>query len=594
MQDPQLDVALGLLIAALVVCTAAAWGLRRWQPWAGLEQRWGGARLEVAMVLGALAWGGWQVAVQLPARNPQLLPICGDMQEYLAYTTRFVDPAFGALSAYRYPLQPALAAGLCRLTGLTPVQGTQAVVLAAAALLPLALYLLGRLLAPRPVALAGALLTVATPAWIGMLGRPSDYMLSSLLMVLALAAVVAALLRGAAWRQLLAGVALAGFMAATPKALTLLLLALPLLLVAVLVRRLPAPKPLLLDLAALAAPLVLTWWVFAGFDWEIRSLEHATIRVLEYAWHEVDFPVSSSMFPEILRGQAVEGYWVVGQGAALWGLPRTIAFLLHVRDYAPAAFQGRALFVAALHSGLGLGSLLWLALVLPALTACGLAPGRGWRCRVGQVLAAAFLGLSLYILARSLTLIQPHPRYLLALASPLLLLAVVGAAACLRWLGPAWRSWQLVWLPVLLVALVVLGRQGGAVGGHARALVAAREQAGDEHPARELRGIAELTDLLRPSDQVVDFTPGGLAIASLLQRHPLLVWRPLGGALGLAAVEPNPMGRRFVVDPCETMNHEEYRAGWGANSGLFRRSTRYQRVAWCVYEDTRPELELRF
>jgi hypothetical protein len=588
---PTHDLALTLLAATVLACGLAGLALARWPRWQRWEKRWGSAWLEGAMVLLVLGCSVWLTASTLAARNPQMLPACGDLGEYLAYTARFVDPAWGALSAYRYPLQPALAATLCDLLGLTPAAGTMAVAIAAAASVPLALYLLGRLLAPGPVAAAGALLVLATPAWIGMLSRPSDYMLSGLLQILALAAVVAALQRAGPWRLAGAGLTLAALMASTPKALGLLLLALPLLLLVALLRHARQPARLALGLLGLAAPLVLCWWLFSTVDWELRSLEHATIRVVEYAWHEVGFPVSKLQFPEVVRSSGVDGYWVVGQADALTNLPRTIAFLRHVPQLVPPEFHGRALLEQALRSGLGLAALGWLLLLVPGATAIGRLGGRSWRDLSGWALSAAFLGAFLVMQAQALTLIVPHERYLLALALPLPLVVVVGMAALPRLAIAPCRRLRLAWLPVLALVLLLLARHGGALGVDARTTTARQALHHDEASGRPLAELAALRPTLTPQDQVVDLTPEGLAIASLLQAHPTLAWRPWEHAVG--TVDPQPPvaphlgGRRFLVDPCR---------GAGPPSpdiGLLQLDTRYRRVSPCIYEDVQPELALR-
>ncbi len=593
MTGPQLDYALAALVFALALCAAAGLGLARWERWRSREARVEGTWLELGLACVALGWGWWQAVAIMAVRNPRWLPICSDMQEYLAYTTRFMDPGLGALSAYRYPLQPALAAAWAQLSGASAAIATQEVALAAAALLPLALYALGRVLAPGPVALAGALLVTASPVWIEQLGRPSDYMLAALLQVLALAAVSWALHRGGPWRQLLAGLALAALMACTPKALTLLLLALPLLLGMILVRELSSPARVGLQLLALLAPLALVWWLYSTISWELRSLEHATIRVLEYAWHEVGSHVSRISFDSVGRSDGPEGYWVVGQAEALWNLPKTVGFLLEVPRHAPQAFEGRSYLAEALRSGLGLGSLAWLALVPVALLGSGPGRPRGWRAWVAWGAAAALLGLALYATARSLTLIRPHPRYLIGLAVLLPPLVPVGAAALVRCI-PSLRDLRLLWLPVPLLALVLLLSGGGPVGAGARALAA--EQVGSKDPGslRALGGVAELVELVQPGDQVVDFTPGGLAVAGLLQLPVELAWRPLGDPGGIAPVDPHSGGRRFVVDPCETVQRDHYRAHWGPHAGLFQRDARFHRRAHCVYEDMQPERGLSF
>lgn len=588
--SPSVDLPLGLLAATVLACGLAALALARWPRWQRWERRWGGAWLEGAMLLLLLGCSAWFTATTIAVRTPELLPACGDLGEYLAYTARFVDPEHGALSAYRYPLQPAIAAALCRLLGLTPASGTMAVAIGAATLVPGALYLLGRLLAPKPVALAGALLVLASPAWVAMLGRPSDYMLSGLLQLVVMAAVVAALQRAGPWRLLGAGLALAALMASTPKALTMLLLALPLLVLAVLVHHVRQPARLALALLGLAAPLALCWWLFSTIDWELRSLEHATIRVLEYAWHEVGHPVSKLQFPEVIRASGVEGYWVVGRADALSNLHRTIAFLRHVPGVAPDAFQGRALLAEALRSGLGLASLAWLVLVVPGVVAVARLRDAGWRAKVGWALAAGFLAVSLATQAQALTFIVPHERYLLALALALPLLVVVGMSALARLAIPPARRLQLAWLPVLVLALVLLGLGSGGLGADARARVASGALHRDEVSGRPLAELAALQPSLAPGDQVVDLTLEGLAVASLLQAHPILVARPWTIAVdadgALQPVAPHSGGRRILVDPCR---------GDGPPSptiGRLQHEVRYKRISPCIFEDSQPERPL--
>ncbi len=591
-----LDGPLVALTVAIVLCGGLAWALPRSERFRGWEARLGGWRLEAVLLGCALAFGVWHGFWLLQHRNPFLVPVCGDVAEYLAYTTHFVDDRFGALSAYRYPLQPFLAAGLAHVFDLTPAVATQWLAIAAAMLLPAALYLLGRVLAPGAVSLAGALLVCALPIHVGIFARPSDYMLSSLLWVLALAAVLHALLRPGWWRMPLAGAALAGFMVATPKALTLLLLALPVLLLSSAWRHGRKVWRTGLDLLLLLVPLAVAWAVYSTIDWELRSLEHATIRVLEYAWREVGSPVSVHFFPEIIGSRSgAEGFWVVGHGDALWNLPRTIRFLLHVPRVAPEAWQGQSAFREAVLGDLGLLRDGWLLAVPLACVAPLVQRRRPWRELVHPILAGVILGACLYSQAASLSLVQPHDRYTLPLVVLLPLLMLAGGTALARLptcRQAAERRSQLAWTPVVLVALCLLVLPSSTVGPDARRDLALHQQHADAHTARPFREVQQFADrTLDPAEQVVDLDSGGLAVAMLLGRHADLQWRPLDDRLeadGTPAPVPPAAGRRYLVDLCFGIVPSEYELLWGMISERPGDGGRLRRVSDCLIEDMRP------
>jgi hypothetical protein len=540
--------------------------------------------LELTCAAAALLWGVRTVAALLPARNPRLLPFATDAWEYLGFTAHFLDPSGPAPTAYRYPLFPWLASLLAGAMDAAPATGNLWLALLASALLPLALYLLGRQLAVAPVALAGALVGGALPLAVDFLGNVSDYLFCAWLLILTAAACSWAARGGRVVRHALAGFALALTMVATPKAITWLLFLLPLLVIGILAETRTRPRPAALRVLALLTPLLVAWILMGRGALSYNSLEHATDVVFQ-SWLG-SAPVTS-VHPDPGQIWPHNTGWIAGDWHALAGLPRTVAYLHEI------AALGRAqvgltdtlatLTADVLPARSWLEPLLWLA-VLGSLGPLALRD-RGTRWTVALV-AAVFLVSRLSASAS----VPPRPRYHIA---TLLILPVYMSAGIallpslvprLRRLGP----WP--WLTLPLLALWVVEPSGLSLGLTARMDRARYHANGEAETMAPAGELATLRPELRPEDRVIDLTTGGdvramlLSIATLDQ-VPGFAWSERPTTLTLP---PQPHGRRLLYGGCRPEEPRQNTAWRLEPAPEPDPDSRLRRLSPCILEDIAP------
>lgn len=533
--------------------------------------------LDLALVLGLLALGlpaAWGLS---RLANPGRLYHGQDAHEYLAYTLSFLYPVAGHRSGFRYPLFPWLSAELAEARGLSAFEGTVEVGLFAAGVLPAAIYLLGRQVAPPGLALAAALISPLTPLVLGQVDAPSEYLFCAVLRVLFLAAAAAAARRGGVLRLGAFGLAAALTLSSTPKALVDLCVGLPVVALAGLLHPALAPGPAwrrllaaVAGLVAWGAPLAVAWELHRPIGRDLVSLEAALEKV---RLEEARRPVPQSVYRA--------GHWRIGDPEALRHLPDT------VRSLAGAVGGG----------GGGQGSkdpLAWLAgrLALPAPLG-GLALlgplGALWvegRARWGSALAAALLAAAGLAQVAGLLRAPLSDRYALALGVTLPLAVLAGAAVLPALVGRG-RVQSATWWALPVVASLILAQAGPLSWAWAQAQARAGHLFVDSNaipPFARVFGVFQAG--LRPGDRVVDATERHLAVALLAPRFSTHVGSQVQERLVVSSGgPPTEGGRRFVVGQCAF--------GFGPSTSdraAFERwaAERFTRVEACLWEDPKP------
>jgi hypothetical protein len=533
-------------------------------------------------IVGLLLLGGSLLLVPWlhQLRNPHWTPYGQDWRDYLSYVLHFIDPALAEPFPYRYPLWAWLAALVCRVAELPPYVGAKTLSLAASALLPPALFLLGRQLVAWPLALAGAVLPILLPGMLQTLGIPSDYLFCAWLQVLGLAAGLAALRRGGTARFFLFGLATAAVMASTAKGLAFVLPASTATLAWALLARLRGRAFVGRMLLAWSLPLLLVWLVFAWTDLGGYSLEYQTFNVQrELAGHPLAArPIWG--WAGIRPEQA--GFWRVGDPRALLHLPRTLAFVLF-----PA--EGRlpweqVLEQVKLHLGGELGMpLAWLGLLLPA---CLSPLWTGSPARpLDRLLPALLLLSSVVALGLGVVSAPRGYRYYQSLIVLLPLLLLVGAAslpALLAALSARRAAWP--WIPALLVgAWMMLGQRSPYLWRDAT------RDVGSQAYAPLLSELFELRDRLGPNAGIVDFHKWNVPWYLYWGRGiPLEQGEIMATPHYGARVASSTWTRRFFVfEPPQPTQDAEHRRIVDA---MLADPERFRWVNRCVMEDLRPEL----
>lgn len=470
-------------------------------------------------VSGALVvWGLHEVWRLHTLANPAWLPLGQDSPEYLAYLVDAVWPGQVGGLGYRYHLYPWLAAPLVHHLGYSPHQAGLTVATTALGLLPAAVWAVGAQLSPRPVALAAALLVPTLPPVAHLVGQPTDYALAALLQTCVLAGGLGLARTGGLGAALGLGLSLGGLLLATPKALVVALVALPLGLLA-----LPWAKPgrAALGLGLLVLPAAGAWELYARLDPPRHSLEHAVMVVeLDHARHDGEpLSVADYGFTESTP-QEQRGTWRLGDPRALRALPQTLRFLLR----RPAALPGPMdrLPGAELGYAQALGWSRWPRAMWGVL-GLGLA-GAAWRAGRWRGVLAAATGLLLVGGSAWGALRLPFvERY--ALPVLVLLPALVLAGAATPGLGlEALRRWRRGgqaapgWLWVLVPLGVGVLAWGGPSPTPAERFAAQEAQRRAEHP---LNNLLQLRAELGPGDAVIDATSQAGASALLMGRAEL-------------------------------------------------------------------------
>lgn len=448
-----------LLIGTVAATAAFGVGLSRlkWLRW--YPSPWVDKLIDfLCLALAGVA--GYFLALEAQrAFNPTWCPIGQDHQEYLSYVLNLLDPQHGRQSPYRYPLYPWLAALVCQLRSVPPYFGAMLVAFASAAAFPMALYWLLSALCARPVALAGALLAFALPPVMVLVPQPGEYMFCALVQVLCTAGGVHALKSTSPFKYFVFGLTLALFMAATPKAFVVLLVAVPLTIAALSWQARRAGPRVFRALALFLVPLVFVWEIFAFKNVEIYPLEHAVFKIqtdlaigrgehLVYPPHEGWRPG----FPQ------TEGTWRVGRLEALLHIPGTMRSLAYEpQGFVPKTERTRSLERGLKHD-LRLADLRWLALALGGCCGAGLLSSRAPRGSCRRVLPAVFLLVLTLGQLGGLTRSIYMSRYALPVLVLLPGLVLAGASWSVQLLCPrAMRRHGLaMWAcPLLFVALLL-------------------------------------------------------------------------------------------------------------------------------------------
>jgi len=534
------------------------------------------------LVLAFLAVAGVLYAEYLHATaNPAWLPVGQDWQDYVMRQQELLDPSFSAAAPNRYPFYPWLGLTWGRLSGWSPVIGAMQVSICAAGLLPAAAFLLGRQVAPWPVALAGALVALHLPALQEFLGPPTEYLLYTLLYVLSLGTGAAALARGGAWRFLGFGTALALLMATVPQALVVLVAAVPLAGIALAWHGWRQPRRGAFAALAFLLPLALCWETYRSVDLPIHPLEGLVYnsQVLHAREHHLQASMPTDLGWDPQLDPAQQGTWRIGGAGALRHLPTTLRFLARgTPDNIPFSWRW-----GTVRQGLegqfpvGIG---WSLLVVPGVLAAGSAVWSGRdrvRSAIPWVLAVALPAAATAVQAKGLLGTTWEARYALPLLVTAPVLALGGASALLRltFRGP-WRASGLPWWPLLAMVFGLLA-VGPAPLGAAHVWRAARE-------AAQGRTVSHYYPLLRLAQTTAENTVVDLSesywTAGFIAPRDCLLPRCAGDRVEVTA---EPAGRgRYLLQPCT------FAQGNPAPRWVAADSDRLVPWATCIDQDTRP------
>jgi hypothetical protein len=558
---------------------------------AGIASRWPRTRLTadrsraadpwidafIVTLLGAV--GLAMASATVDHLNPRWLPVGQDWREFVVFALDIQTGGDLHPVPQRYPFYPWLAVLLANAQGFPVYLGLMQLNVIAAGLLPAALYLLGRQMAPRAVAVAGAVLALHIPTVVAVLGPPTDYLLHGLIHVLCLAAGCWALLRGGWVRHLMWGGALALLMAVTMKSLPVLLVAAPLgVLGLCLSWRRTGRVPLLSALSWLL-PMALIWQIYAGqkrwvqdaytLDYNVyrtqvvvaRSTGRTTTFPRDLGWHESD--------------EKQMGFWGVGRTTAWTHLPQTLTFLARGPDHNLPATARFASASQGLTAALHLGHPAWLSLGLLGM----LAVGSRRRLHVdtgalGRLLGVTWVsGITLSHLMGLMSTMY-IPRYALVLLIPLPLMLLSGFA----WLFGRGRPnrWWLM-LPLVVGVMVFAGSPPGFSALGPTGTPEARALSLNPHV-----DFWDWRDGLQSNDMVIDLTgnrivadlvaPSGATVVAVRDDHTRFQQGPHKG------------GRRYIVEPgCLNMGDMNHK--WAPKDGD---STRFQRIRRALLEDTTP------
>jgi hypothetical protein len=532
--------------------------------------------LDSACAVVLAASGLWWAYHLFTGINPDWIPTAQDFAEYSATLAKVLEPDSIDLYWNRSLLYPWLATLLVHGLGLVPYDAAIHISISATGLLPLAVFLVARQLAPTPLALASGLLVLHLPGAMERLGHVSDYSSSYLLAVLCLAAVLLALRRPRWWAYALAGVALTGVLACTPKGLAVALVALPFL-----VAGLPWKRPRRAALAALAlvAPIAIGWWAYGSLDIAHSSLEWGVVGLKE-TWAQTQGITLTHADWGLPVSAGDPGTWRFGGAGALAGLPRTVGVMMHTPEGYPGLAARLVDSPTVLRSAMGLGGSLLPLLLVPL----GCLAVRA-DCWLRRSLAAGFLlafVASQTLGAHGVPLRAYYVIHLLVLVPALILAAAWGLARVLpERLGPL-SSLSLWVLPLLALGLL----HSGSGVGHAAAArtVSAHHFAFLGAPSARTTAT-RLRRELEPGDVVLDATTQRQATDAF---HGLAMVQRSEQDHGQAAVKaPGVQAeRRFVVLDCAFAHRFPPQAMMLAQR--LGAQPRFRQWAGCIYIDAQP------
>lgn len=567
-----------LLFATLVgVVALLAWGRRRRRrappdPDAGVD-------VLIAAALGIGAYITFRLTHA--AYNPEWTPNGQDNHDFFACIVALRFHELESWSPARYPLYPALVAVTDALGGGRLWRVAMEVSLLTSAMLPVAVYVLGRVFAARPVALVGALLTLHFPSHLFMLASPTDYPLAASLYVLSFATLVLMVREGGALRHGVAGVVLALYFLTTPKSF-------PMLLIGVLALGLGWMAGRRFDLRSIVAfllPLLLAWGVFAALDVHLFSLEDDMLGVQRAeGWFDPNLP-----FPDVgwhMNDPGLRGYWVPGTWSALAHLPQVLTYLVAAPVHAMTFSQRLDVFLPQLSAELSMPDLGALVVVSLAGTFGAWRVGAPKARNVGAALLAVLIA-GVHLWGQSAAPYAQRYALPVLVTTPVLLLALV-ALPVRSVRGP--RA-VLAFLPLVAAAAWVLGPSPGALG--AAHMVQIMEPWAAAHPP--LAGLPDLRAQFAPGDSVVDASATHL-MEAVLDGEPVTITqaRVLVSPGSLLLEYPaTSAAHQFLVLGC--VNEGALPEG-DTNEQLRRRleadTVRFECLDRCTYRDLHPELPL--
>ena len=555
-----------MLIAAAVPLSALGW----WQRGRGSSPS--RPALDLLWLLVLSVAGILQASHIHELNNPDWLPVGQDWREFVVLALDIQSGGAFHPVPQRYPFYPWVAVQLADTSGVPVHVALMQVNLIAGGLLPAAVFRLGTAFASRPVAIAAGWLALHVPTVGGVLGPPTDYLFHALFHVLAISEGIRALRSRSLVQWLAFGVALALLMAANMKSLVFLLVAAPLVSLALIWRGRESLRSAAIAGMLWLGPMVGIWSLYGStprWTTEAYTLEYNVYRTQvvvarahgrtaplpdDLGWHPTD--------------EKKRGYWGVGRPGAWANLDKVVRFLArgpqHNLDRSVRLEGAVTGLTRALHLPSG-------ALLGVGLLGC-LAPmvRRRQDTHLGPLLATAWLlGLTV---AQFMGLMATHfiPRYALVLLipAPLLMLTTLAAGAR-RW---AWL------LPVGAVAVTTVASDVPGV----RAIHTAPEVVeGALNPHRDFWAVR---DGLVQGDQVIDLT-GNRILQDLWGTRAAEI-QSLRDETKEVTLRPHRSGRRILVMPGALNMGDPVRRWIGAESGRLTPLRDY------VYEDTRPEESL--
>ncbi len=511
--------------------------------------------------------------------NPRWRPPGQDWFEFGGYLRWFQSGhGKGAAVGNRYPLYPWLANQWADFQQMDLLPASMQLSILAVGLMPAALYLLGRQLMPRPLALAGSLAPMLSLPLLERVGPPTDYLLYCLLHILVLGTGAAALTRGGRLRFLAFGAALALLMASAAKSLLLLLLAVPAAFVGLAWHHRSQLGRGLVAAVLFTSPMVAMWTLYGSLDMDFHSLEALQFRSqLERAEEEgaeVAWPDEFGWDPT--KPPEDHGWWRVGDPDALRNLPETLTFLTRERSGNLSVEDRRGSILRGLAEEVPYGSrALHLALLGCLAAGSVVAAGRRRDRLVPWVLAAGFVAAAHLSFFQALTGALYEERYALPLIICLPLMVLAGIALPFRVLaapGP-WRDSGLPWWPLagLLLAWGVKGE--GTLG-----WIELEPRLDQLAEQREQGHYAQLWAVAaRPRGTVVVDLVDSALLPLCLPRHRIL------GSRGRRSAYDGVRGERFIVEPC-LFNFDNPPGLW-----LSEDPERLEPLGRCIFRDLQPE-----
>ena len=522
----------------------------------------------------ALAIAGVMVADDIHSTsNPNWYPVGQDWREFIVLALDIQSGGDYHPVPQRYPFYPWIAVQLAAWTAVPVHIALMQVNIVAGGLIPAAIYRLGLAMGPRSLAIAGGWLSLHIPTIGAVLGPPTDYLFHTLIHVVAMSTGIRALRSHCAWRWLAFGLALALLMASNMKSLVFLLVAAPLVGVALTWMGRECIKRAALAAIAWLAPMVLIWQIYSGIPrWvtEAYSLEYNVYRtqVVVARAHGRTAPMPSDLgwHPS---DEKQRGYWGVGRPGAWTNLDKALTFL--------ARGPQHNLDMSVRLQGAVEGLTRALHVPIPAVLLLGglgcLAPLRRREedSHLGPMLATGWLlGITG---AHFLGMMSTHyiPRYAIAVLAPAPLLMLMGA-------GIRRSSWHGVVAAAAVLSTLLSDSVPGRSAIHAAPEV--KKEALNPHP-----DFWEVRNGLTADDMVIDLT-GNRLLPDL--------WATASASIQTVRDDEDAIdmsghtrGRRVLVLPGALNMGDPIRRWTGATEGRLRTLRPY------VVEDTRPKEPLK-